>query len=58
MMNALFFLLQQPDIAKKMEEAPDKWYEIGVTIGAYLPVVVLVGIAYAIYYHQKKRQGK
>ena len=57
MMNALLFLLQQPDIAKKMEEAPDKGYEIGVTIGAYLPVVVLVGIAYAIYYYRKRNSG-
>ncbi|MEM1339352.1 MAG: hypothetical protein AAF634_07330 [Bacteroidota bacterium] len=57
-MKVLLFLLQQPDIEKKMEEAPDKAYEIGVVIGSYLPFVVLVGVAYAIYYYQKKRRGQ
>ena len=56
-MKALLFLLQQPDIEKKMQEAPDKGYEIGVVIGTYLPFVVLVGIAYGIYYYQKKKKG-
>ena len=57
-MKALLFLLQQPDIEKKMQEAPDKGYEIGVVIGTYLPFIVLVGIAYGIYYYQKKRRGQ
>ena len=57
-MTVLLLFLQQPDIEKKMEEAPDKAYEIGVVIGSYLPFVVLVGIAYAIYYYQKKRRRK
>ncbi len=57
-MTVLLLFLQQPDIEKKMEEAPDKAYEIGVVIGSYLPFVVLVGIAYAIYYYQRKRRGK
>ena len=52
------FVLQQADIEKKMQEAPDKAYEIGVVIGTYLPFVVLVAIAYAIYYYQKKRKGQ
>jgi len=50
-------LLQQPDIQKKMEEAPDSAYEIGVVIGTYLPFVILAGIAYAIYYYNKKKRG-
>ena len=57
MLSLLLFFLQQPDIEKKMEEAPDSAYEIGVVIGSYLPFVVLVIIAYAIYYYNKKRRG-
>ena len=50
-------LTWQIDIEKKMEEAPDSAYEIGVVIGSYLPFVVLVGIAYAIYHYNKKKRG-
>ena len=57
MMKTLFLLLQQPNIEKKMEEAPDSAYEIGVVIGSYLPFVVLVVIAYGIYYYNKKKRG-
>lgn len=57
MMKALLFLLQQPNIEKKMEEAPNSAYEIGVVIGSYLPFVVLVIIAYLIYYYNKKKRG-
>ncbi|WP_166522980.1 hypothetical protein [Flagellimonas ochracea] len=53
----ILFLLQQPDIEKKMEEAPDSAYEIGVVIGSYLPFVVLAAIAYGIYYYTKKKRG-
>nr|WP_292962373.1 MULTISPECIES: hypothetical protein [unclassified Allomuricauda] len=57
-MKSLLFLVQQTDIEKKMEEAPDSAYEIGVVIGSYLPLVVLAGIAYAIYYYNKKKRGE
>lgn len=50
-----FFLLQKVDVAKKIAQAPDKSYEIGVVIGSYLPFVVLVGFAYWMYYRAKKR---
>ncbi|WP_203583702.1 hypothetical protein [Flagellimonas sediminis] len=53
----LVFLLIQVDIEKKMQEAPDSSYEIGVVIGSYLPFVVLAGVAYAIYYFNKKKRG-
>ncbi|WP_197062674.1 hypothetical protein [Muricauda sp. MAR_2010_75] len=53
----LFAILQQPDIQKKMEEAPDSAYEIGVVIGSYLPFVILAAIAYVIYYYNKKKRG-
>lgn len=52
------FLLFQVDIEKKMQEAPDSSYEIGVVIGSYLPFVVLAGIAYAIYHYNKKRRER
>lgn len=48
-------LLQVPDIEKKMREAPDSAYEIGVVIGSYLPFVLLAGLAYALYRYNKKR---
>jgi len=55
-MKPLLVFLQQTDIEKKMAEAPDSAYEIGVVIGSYLPFVVLAVIAYAIYRYQKKRR--
>jgi len=57
MLKPILFLIQQPNIDKKMEEAPDSAYEIGVVIGSYLPFVVLVIIAYLIYHYNKKRRG-
>ncbi|PWL39768.1 hypothetical protein DKG77_02755 [Flagellimonas aquimarina] len=48
---------QQPNIEEKIKEAPDSAYEIGVVIGSYLPFVVLIGIAYAIYHYNKKKRG-
>lgn len=50
------FLLFQVDIEKKMQEAPDSAYEIGVVIGSYLPFVVLAVVAYSIYHYNKKRR--
>ena len=49
-------LLFQVDIEEKMKNAPDKGYEIGVTIGTYLPFIILVAIAYFIYYKTKNRK--
>lgn len=45
------------EIEKKIQEASDSSYEIGVAIGTYLPFVVLIGIAYLFYYYSKKRKG-
>ena len=53
----LLAILQQPDIEKKIEEAPNSAYEIGVVIGSYLPFVALAAIAYGIYYYNKKKRG-
>tara|TARA_R110000764_G_scaffold118640_3_gene206193 strand:- start:34 stop:210 length:177 start_codon:yes stop_codon:yes gene_type:complete len=56
---ALFLLFQDASkIEKKMQEAPDNSYEIGVAIGTYLPFVVLVLIAYAFYYYSKRRKSR
>ena len=57
MVLTLIYFLQQPDIEKKMQEAPDSGYEIGVVIGSYIPFIVLVAIAYGIYYYNKKKRG-
>ncbi|MEH6512144.1 hypothetical protein [Maribacter arcticus] len=55
----LFLLFQDAsEIEKKMQEAPDSSYEIGIAIGTYLPFVVLVLIAYAFYYYSKKRKSR
>lgn len=53
----LIWLIQQSNIEKKIAEAPDSSYEIGVVIGSYLPFVILAGIAYAIYHYNKKKRG-
>lgn len=50
-------LIQQtPDINEKINNAPDKGYEIGVFIGSMIPFIVLVIIAYMLYYYSKKRR--
>ena len=49
-------LLQKVDIEEKLKEAPDGGYEIGVVIGTYLPFVILVVIAYLVYYKAKNRR--
>ncbi len=56
MLAGLIMFLQQVDVAEKMKNAPDKGYEIGVVIGTYLPFVVLVAIAYFVYYKAKNRK--
>ncbi len=56
-MNIISLILfLQVDIEEKMKNAPDKGYEIGLTIGTYLPFVVLVLLAYFIYYKAKNRK--
>ncbi len=43
-------------IKEKMENAPNDNYEIGVVIGTYLPFVLLIVLAYVVYYFAKKRR--
>ena len=48
------------DIEEKIQNAPDKGYEIGVFIGSMLPFVILVVVAYLIYRYAKvdRYQGR
>ena len=56
MLANFILLIQQVDLEEKLKNAPDKGYEIGVVIGTYLPFVVLVLIAYFVYYKAKNRE--
>ena len=51
----LFSLLQKISIEEKLKNAPDEGYQIGLIIGSFIPFVLLVGIAYWMYYAAKKR---
>ena len=53
----LFLLIQEIDITEKVKNAPDSAYEIGLVIGSYLPFVFLIGLAYFLYYREKKRNN-
>jgi hypothetical protein len=57
-MTALFLLLQQTNIEEKIKNAPDSAYQLGVLIGSFLPLVVLAGLAYWMYYRAKKSDRK
>jgi hypothetical protein len=52
----ILLLLLQVDIEEKVNNAPDAGYEIGVVIGTYLPFVLLVALAYFVYYKAKNRK--
>ncbi|WP_198680008.1 hypothetical protein [Aureibaculum luteum] len=52
----LLTIVQQLDIEKKLKDAPDGGYEIGILIGTYLPFAVLVVIAYIMYHRAKKKK--
>lgn len=56
MFNWLIINLLQVNIEEKIKNAPDKGYEIGVVIGTYLPFVILVVLAYFIFYKAKNRK--
>jgi hypothetical protein len=50
----LILLLQQVNVTEKIKSAPDSSYQTGVIIGSFLPFVLLVGVAYWMYYRAKK----
>jgi hypothetical protein len=51
----LIIALQNVNIEEKVKNAPDNNYEIGLVIGSYLPFVILIILAYLLYYNAKKR---
>ena len=57
-MRSLILLLQQVKVEQKIKSAPNGQYQIGVLIGSFIPFIVLVGIAYALYYRAKKKRSK
>ena len=52
-MSLFISFFQENSIEKKIQDAPDKAYEIGVFIGAMLPFILLVLLAYLIYRYNK-----
>jgi len=59
MISKLFYFtsfLQQVDVEKKLKEAPDNQYAIGVFIGEMLPFVILIALAYFFFYWAKKKR--
>ena len=54
------FLQQQKDQVEQLKEKlahdPDGQYTIGVVIGGLLPLVLLMGLAYFLYYKAKNRK--
>ncbi len=56
-LSLFILLLQSVNIEEKIKNAPDQRYEIGVAIAAYLPFVILVGLAYLTYHFAKKRKN-
>ena len=57
-MTLFILLLQQTNIEEKLKNSPDSGYQIGVVIGSFLPLVLLVGVAYWMYYRAKKADRK
>ena len=53
---SLFLPFLQVDINKKLENAPDGSYQVGVIIGSLLPFALLIGLAWFIYYKAKNRK--
>jgi hypothetical protein len=57
-MTNLILPFLQVNVAEKLKGAPDSSYQIGVIIGSFLPFVLLVGVAYWMYYRAKKADRK
>ena len=53
-MTHLILPFLQVNVTEKIKSAPDNNYQIGVLIGSFLPFVLLVGVAYWMYYRAKK----
>lgn len=57
-MTPLILILLQTNIEEKLKNSPDSGYQIGVLIGSFLPLVLLAGAAYWMYYRAKKADRK
>ena len=57
-MTNLILPLLQVNVSDKLKNAPDSSYQTGVVIGSFLPFVLLVGVAYWMYYRAKKADRK
>lgn len=57
-MTYLIMPLLQANVIEKLKVAPDGSYQTGVLIGSFLPFVLLVGVAYWMYYRAKKTDEK
>lgn len=57
-MTYLILPLLQVNVADKLKNAPDSSYQTGVIIGSFLPFVLLVSVAYWMYYRAKKADRK
>ena len=55
-MMPLLFLQHAEVIEDKLKNAPDNGYQIGVLIGSFIPFLVLIILAYWLYYRAKKRE--
>ncbi|MFI0426198.1 MAG: hypothetical protein ACH34V_04500 [Flavobacterium sp.] len=55
-MRSLLIALQQVNIEEKLKTAPDGNYQVGVLIGSFVPFIVLVGLAYFLYYRAKRKE--
>jgi len=51
-----FILEKSFNIDKKLKNAPDAGYQIGVVIGWLLHYILFVGIAYYMYYPAKNKK--
>lgn len=48
-------LVQKINLEEKLKNAPDDQYQIGILIGSLVPFVLLVAVAYWMYYRAKNR---
>ncbi len=55
MLASFIALLQEVSIEEKLKDAPLD-YQISYYVTSYLPFVVLVGLAYLMYYKAKNRK--
>jgi formate/nitrite transporter FocA (FNT family) len=51
-------ILFQATVDEKLKSAPNDNYAIGVWIGNIIPFVLLVALAYYMYYKAKKRENE